>query len=228
MEKWKLELASSEIQCAYEKYLERMDAISTIYSVVLYADGNLRTKSDFIDEEDEIRLSERFLDGMTTIKTKKDIEKASRSGVLHQTNCAQAIIAIISGFEGLIDECISIFKVPRSAIQGANVVTSYGKVDNSSVLKKFVAIHEFLNIESVAIGERELTNYYKYTLIRNRLVHQQGKIKTGDVDKLDQWVPGGKLVFDYENVDSIIHYFLLPIEGFVKAVSEKHRSFRST
>ncbi|HDM8222169.1 TPA: hypothetical protein P0E24_004873 [Vibrio campbellii] len=221
MEKWKQELKSEVVRNAYERYLDRLEAISTVYSVVLYTDAKLKQGGDFINDNEKIRLSDYFSDGFTTIKTKGDIERSSMSGALHQINCTQAIIAILANFENFVDECISIFSVPGAAVRNAKVTTLYGEIDNSSVLKKFAAIHQYLDIESNAFREMEMTTYYKYTLIRNRLVHQQGKLKSGD-QILDYWAVDGFLHFDDEAVDSIIHFFLIPLTTFVRALSDVH------
>lgn len=222
MDKWKEELESEVIRNAYERYLERLEAISTIYSVVLYSDEKIRFGGELINEDEKIRLSNDFSDGYTTIKSKTDIERSSVTGTLHQLNCTQAIIAVVANFENLIDELVSIFSIPGSAIKNAKVETFYGEIPNSTVLKKFAAIHEHLGIKSNGIRESELTTYYKYTLIRNRLVHQQGRLKQDDHDKIGFWAVNDLLHFDNKAVDSIIHFFLLPIVSFVRELSSVH------
>ncbi|TCN90093.1 hypothetical protein [Shewanella fodinae] len=143
MEKWKQDLKSEIVRNTYERYLERLDAISTIYSVVSYADEKLKQGCGFINSYEIIRLSDYFCDGFTTIKTKNDIERSSLSGTLHQINCAQAIIAVVANFENFVDECISIFSVPGSAVKNAKVITLDGEVYNSSILKN---LRQFINI----------------------------------------------------------------------------------
>ncbi|BCK64885.1 hypothetical protein KAM338_32150 [Aeromonas caviae] len=80
MEKWKEELESEVVRNAYERYLERLEAISTIYSVVLYSDEKIRFGGELINESEKIRLSNYFSDGFTTIKSKTDIERSSVTG----------------------------------------------------------------------------------------------------------------------------------------------------
>ncbi|EGR0400020.1 TPA: hypothetical protein ACF5BV_004710 [Vibrio parahaemolyticus] len=224
MENWKLDLKSEVIKSAYERYLERLDAISTIYSVVSYTDDKLKKGEGFIGSSERIRLSDDFDDVYTTIKTKDDIERSSSSGTLHQINCSQAIIAILANFENLVEEYCSIFSVPGSVLRDTKVNTLQGEINNSSVLKKFTAIHKHLNIDSNAINVREMTIYYKYTLIRNRLVHQQGSLKDGDYPLLEPWALDGVLHFDGDAIDSIIHFFLMPLTSFVKALDYTYTS----
>ncbi|TCN90092.1 hypothetical protein EDC91_1021 [Shewanella fodinae] len=66
-----------------------------------------------------------------------------------------------------------------------------------------------------------MTIYYKYTLIRNRLVHQQGKLKDSD-KMLGYWAINGVLHFDNEMVDAVIHFFLIPLTSFVRALSDAY------
>lgn len=220
MDRRVLKLNSEVLGGLYDNYLKRVEDISTLYAVVKFTELNIGNGIELIGEDVEIPLSSNFSSGFTTVINKNDIVSCSISGALHQTNCYQVVVSLVSNFEILIDALVDLCGI-SSRFADKVEVSVYGKSISSPILKKIKAIHERLAISSNVIGDHELQYYYKIILIRNRIVHMHGRIKDGDEHSLSQWVKNRKVTFTNDHIDDFIHFFLMPLTSMVTAIDEK-------
>ncbi|MDR7088613.1 hypothetical protein [Cellvibrio fibrivorans] len=218
MKKWSLNIEDSELSTLYDNYLSKIDDISTLYSVVLYADTKIKA-DDFLKKDEEIFLSDNFSRGFTTVKSNEDMSACSVSGNLERINSYQTVISLVSNYENLTDSLIKHFKVCGSKIEMAKP-NSNGRTIDSPILKKNQALHDVLNIHSNVIGSHELSYLYKIIRIRNRLVHNQGAIKESDLPLLKTWVKDNKIELEKNHIDDFIHFFLMPIRSMFLSLSE--------
>ncbi len=218
MEKWHLDIANSELFNLYHNYLSKVDGISTLYSVVMSADLKIRS-GNFINQGEEVSLSDNFSRGFTTIKSNQDMVKCSESKNLERINCYQTVISLVSNYENFTNSLIKHFNVTPSAISNAQP-TSYGKVIDSPILKKNQALHDKLKINSNLIGSHELQHLYKIIRIRNRIVHNQGIVKDSDLPLLNHWVEKEAIILTTNHIDDFIHFFLMPIRSMLISISE--------
>lgn len=218
MKKWSLAIEDISLSILYENYLSRIDDISTLYSVVLYADMKIRG-ADFIKENEEVFLSSNFPEGFTTIKNGIDMNACSHSGNLERINAYQTVISLVSNYENLIDSLIKHFDICDRAVKMAKPTSDTNTID-SPILKKSQALHDALNFSSSSIGSHELDYFYKIIRIRNRLVHNQGIVKESDLPLLKDWVKGRRIELEKNHIDDFIHFFLMPVRSMFICLQE--------
>ena len=213
-----MKINNLELKTLYENYLNHINAITTLYAVVAFTDQQLNDKNSLQLSKVTIPLSTDFDDGFTTIKNEKDIFSCSISGKLHQINCYQTVISLVSNFENLINSLIKMLSITDSLRKDCSA-SSYGNEIPNPTLKKLVAIHELRNIESNMTGSHELQYFYKIILLRNNIIHRQGKLKKPD-KKLEMWTNKNSNVieFNQNNIDDFIHFFLLPMQSFISSI----------
>jgi hypothetical protein len=134
MKKWSLIMEDVKLSILYDNYLSKIDDISTLYSVVLYADTKIKS-DNFLKENEEIFLSDNFPRGFTTVKSNEDMSSYSVSGNIERINSYQTVISLVSNYENLTDSLIKYFNIFASKIKMAKP-TSYGKTIDSPILKK--------------------------------------------------------------------------------------------
>lgn len=218
MEKWSLDIEDKKLSRIYENYLSKIDDISTLYSVVLYADTKIRC-GNFIRSDEKILLSNDFPEGFTTVKSLEDMSACSASRNLERINCYQAVISLVSNYESLTDALIEHFKISDSKIK-STTPKLFGNVIDSPIIKKNQALHEALNINSHVISSHGINHLYKIIRIRNRLVHDQGVIRKSDLPQLQHWVKDGKIELEGNHIDDFIHFLLMPTRSMFLKISE--------
>ncbi|AGP82015.1 hypothetical protein I533_10225 [Alteromonas mediterranea MED64] len=169
MEKWLLDLRSEFMKSVYGSYLSRIDHITTLYTVVSYNEVLLSINADKLDDSFQMALSTDF-GNWATIKTKKDIMNSVKSGHLHQVNCYQALVSLVSNFEDLVERLVKQCAVSNNDIANATPQNLNGDV-KSPILQKIHAVHNKVSIRSNLIGKHETGYYYKMIKLRNCIVH---------------------------------------------------------
>lgn len=218
MKKWSLAIEDISLSILYENYLSRIDDISTLYSVVLFADMKIRG-ADFIKKNEEVFLSSNFPERFTTIKNGSDMTACSHSGSLERINAYQTVISLVSNYENLIDSLIEHFDICDRAVKIAKPTSNANTID-SLILKKCQALHDVLKFSSSSIGSHELGYFYKIIRIRNRLVHNQGIVKESDLPLLHDWVKGRRIELEKNHIDDFIHFLLMPVRSMFMSLRE--------
>lgn len=218
MEKWSLDLRSEFMQSVYGNYLSRIDHITTLYSVVAYNEALMSKDADNLDDSFQVALSTDF-GNWATIKTKKDIMNSVKSGHLHQINCYQALVSLVSNFEDLVERLVKQCAVTKSDIANATPHSLSGEV-KSPILNNIHAIHNKLSIRSNVIGKHETGYYYKMIKLRNCIVHRQGIPNTSEASLLQNWITAGRISFNRDHIDDFVHFFLMPLTSMITEVDK--------
>ncbi|RLK48869.1 hypothetical protein DFR31_1984 [Alkalispirillum mobile] len=219
MDSWSLDLKSEFVNNLYESYLNRVEHITTLYSVVTLIEQQICSSSECLNEAVEIPLSTNF-GNWATIKRKRDIMHSVKSGQLHRINCYQAVVSLVSNFEDLIDRIINHVRVSKKEISNAAPIGQKGRIDHP-LLKKVHAVHSNLSMHSNMVGRHETYYYYRIIKARNCIVHRQGIPNSLETTLLQGWVSDGCIAFDKNQIDDFVHFFLMPLISMIKQLDQQ-------
>ncbi|MGI2115398.1 hypothetical protein ACRN9G_17615 [Shewanella frigidimarina] len=218
MKNWVLDLRTDFMKSLYGSYLTRIDHITTLYSVVAFNEKQISLTPDILDDSFEVPLSNNFRKWVT-IKNKRDIVSSVQTGELHQINCYQTIVSLVSNFEDLIDKIVYHFSVNKNEVSKAVPVSLSGEID-SPIIKKLHAVHSKLSMKSPILGKYETGYYYKIIKVRNCIIHRQGVPNCAELVLLKSWVSNGHIVFDHNQIDDFIHFFLMPLKSMIIQIDQ--------
>ncbi len=203
----------------YKSYLTRIDHITTLYSVISLNEQIISFDPDSLDDSLEIPLSTNF-GSWATIKNKRDILNSIKSGQLHQINCYQAVVSLVSNFEDLVEQLAKHFSITDSEIKIALPVNLREGIE-SPIIKKIHAIHSKLSIDSNVVGSHESAYYYKIIKVRNCIVHRRGIPNNSELELLQNWITDGSITFDRDHIDDFVHFFLMPVKSMILEIDQK-------
>jgi hypothetical protein len=207
------------VRSLYKNYLTRIDHITTLYSVISFNEQVISFDPDYLDDSLEIPLSTNF-GSWTTIKNKRDILSSIKSGQLHQINCYQAVVSLVSNFENLIEQLAKHFSITKSEINIALPDNLREGID-APIIKKIHAIHSKLSIDSNVIGNHESAYYCKIIKVRNCIVHRLGVPNNSELKLLQNWITDGSITFDRDHIDDFVHFFLMPVKSMILEIDQK-------
>jgi len=217
LEKNKQIVKNKKLDEIQDRYYDRLYGISVMFSLFFYMNRNISKKNY---DNEEIKISNDFDDSYTTIITTENIIKSRNSGELYKIIHYQSYVAIISSFEILIDDLFSLYKIPESKVK--NFISPFYEKNkknmnnciNNTIIKKLIIIHEFLNIKSVILHEKELNIYYALIKVRNIIVHCNGNVNTPlNIIYYNELIVNKEVVFGANKFDEILHRFMIPLKS---------------
>lgn len=78
-----------------------------------------------------------------------------------------------------------------------------------------------MSIHSNLIGRHETDYYYKIIKARNCIVHRQGVPNNLESAILQSWILEGRVVFDKNQIDDFVHFFLMPLTGMIRELDKR-------
>ena len=234
---WSFIFKNNQLEEIYNNYLIGMDRTSNVYAInEIFCSLVNEQKYNFKDI-DKYKLSNDFDDGFTTIKSFKEIENSILNGDVFKLNRYQTIISFCTIFEFFIHELLELFSIKENEFKKKKLFVSNKEIHNLS-LKALVYIHYHQNFESLIVKNiskdefiipysHELEYYNKIIRIRNCIVHNHGFINNEWKNKLNEVgitannIKNNYLYFDENQIDDYLHFFLMPIKGFIQDLDNK-------
>jgi hypothetical protein len=222
MSKWELNLRYPKVCSAYNAYLANLERIEAMYAFMLFGTELIQSLDDVtrdIVSSLDIRLSDNFSDGVTTIHSGRSMLSAVESCEIQNDFALACLLAICSSVEDFVGDLFSLCDRPEVP---KDVTLRNGIHLTSPTVLKIIAIDRQWTIHSNIIDTVEISFLQSLIHVRNAVAHNVGraneKMAKGCVGRWKQQIAGTKIIVEKNDIDEAFHFVLLPMISLVQGI----------
>lgn len=226
MDRWKVDIKNQELAKIYDEYLHSQERSLNFYlsSVVLSKHSN------FPDEHNSttIRASENFEDSATSIRTIGQIHALIKDGRYDQLSRSFIVVSMVTALGDCFDGIRRLLQLDEQAIKKTVTIRQDNRPDvviKPAALKIAHLADSTLNLDS-RICDHYSSRWINCIInLRHMFVHDKGLFnptsKPHMINVWDNLEAGDPIIFDENQVDSILWFFNDHVRDFISRLDEK-------
>lgn len=225
-----IELASPELRVAYSNLCDDLDEVAKVAIGSKYVSAAL----PFITlNDDQLRLSDNFSDGYTTIVDAAELAEYLQSGEYAQIVRRQCVVSICAFVEAFVSALFSVTGLSETDGEKYGQFPSefsFRIHNGNKVLRKIYYIFRALSFsQSNLENEQSARMLDEMFTIRHVVVHFNGKVvKEAHKERISRVFVehDGRIKLDENAIDDFVHRVYINLRGFIEKI-DKHVASQS-
>lgn len=226
MDRWKVDLKTQDLAKIYDEYLHSQERSLIFYlsSVVLSKHAN------FPDEHNSktIRASNNFEDSATSIRTIGQIHALIEDGKYDQLSRSFILVSMVTALGDCFDRVRQLLRLDEQAIKKTVTVRQGNRPDVTIKPATLKIAH--LADTTLSLNSRICDHYSSRWInciinLRHMFVHDKGLFnptyKEHMINAWDNLEAGDPIIFDENQIDSILWFFNDHVRDFISRLDEK-------